>query len=301
MHRIPYLIAAGVCGQLFGNVCFQASLHIVGIAVAVPLVLGSMIVSGAFIGWFVLGERVTRRTMVGIVLLIVALGIISMGAGAVQEKVGAESSGLHQVSTAILLLALAGNIAGGISYSIMGTVMRRSFQQGMLPEMAMLVLSIVGFVLLGFISTFRIDLQSIQLIRSLDWIAMGFAGVFNALAFFALSIALKNLNLISVHMLNATQATLALLAGFLIFNEPMTIYLPVGLAFTVVGLLVAGYRKGRDSGMKTGTTTDAKTGPETGTETTALPHVSLANNTANSSVLTAEPDVLEARSEIGHS
>ena len=74
-------VLAGLCGQLAGNVCFQWSLGVVGIALAVPITLGSMILTGAISGTVVLGDQVTLEMIYASIVLILAICILSLGAG----------------------------------------------------------------------------------------------------------------------------------------------------------------------------------------------------------------------------
>ena len=75
------LVIASLICQLFGNVVFQWSLGIVGMALAVPLTLGTMIVAGAIMGRMVLNEPVTMRMAISTVVLIGAISVLSLGAG----------------------------------------------------------------------------------------------------------------------------------------------------------------------------------------------------------------------------
>jgi hypothetical protein len=75
------LAIASIIGQLLGNVMFQWSLGVVGIALAVPLTLGTMILSGALMGRIVLHEPVTVQMALSTVVLIGAIFVLSLGAG----------------------------------------------------------------------------------------------------------------------------------------------------------------------------------------------------------------------------
>ena len=75
-----FLVATGLLGQLGGNVAFQWSLGVIGLALAVPLCLGMMIVFGAWLGWSFLGERVTWRTIASMIVLFVAVMVVCLGA-----------------------------------------------------------------------------------------------------------------------------------------------------------------------------------------------------------------------------
>ena len=67
---------------------------------------------------------------------------------------------------------------------------------------------------------------------------MWWAGVFNAVAFVALIQALKLAPLVHVNAVNSSQTALAAVAGILIFGEPLTLTLALGVALTTAGLLL---------------------------------------------------------------
>ena len=87
------LILAGLVGQLGGNVLFQWSLGVVGMALAVPLALGTIILGGALLGRIFLHEPLTTKTLVSTLVLIVAITVLSLGADdAHRSVVGADVS-----------------------------------------------------------------------------------------------------------------------------------------------------------------------------------------------------------------
>jgi drug/metabolite transporter (DMT)-like permease len=71
-----------------------------------------------------------------------------------------------------------------------------------------------------------------------DFAMMVWAGVFNAVAFLALTKALQLANLVYVNALNATQATMAAIAGVLLFQEALSGALAIGVVLTIAGLLM---------------------------------------------------------------
>jgi drug/metabolite transporter (DMT)-like permease len=64
------------------------------------------------------------------------------------------------------------------------------------------------------------------------------AGLCNTVAFISLTKSLQLTSVVWVNALSATQATLAALAGVLIFQEALSSYLALGVGLTVAGLLV---------------------------------------------------------------
>ena len=74
------IAAGGLLGQVGGNVSFQWSLDKVGVALAVSLCLGGMILSAAVMGRIFLAEPVTPRTTVALSLLLLAIVVLGIGA-----------------------------------------------------------------------------------------------------------------------------------------------------------------------------------------------------------------------------
>ena len=71
-----------------------------------------------------------------------------------------------------------------------------------------------------------------------DWGIMLAAGVLNAVAFFALSKALRLVTVVHVNLVNASQVAMAAVAGVAFFDEAWTAALSIGVGLTVLGLLV---------------------------------------------------------------
>ena len=81
------LIATALMGQLGGNVLFQWSLGILGMSLTVPLCLGSVILCSALLGRSLLNEPLTRRTIISVILLTVAIWTLSRGAGDASDAI----------------------------------------------------------------------------------------------------------------------------------------------------------------------------------------------------------------------
>jgi drug/metabolite transporter (DMT)-like permease len=74
------LLFGAVVTHFVGNTLFQWSLGIVGIALAVPILLGSIIVGGAILARVFLGEIVTAQSAVAIAILLSAIGALALAA-----------------------------------------------------------------------------------------------------------------------------------------------------------------------------------------------------------------------------
>lgn len=255
------LLVAGIFTQMFGNVLFQWSLGVIGLALSVPLIFGSMIIGSALIGSWVLHEPINRATMGAIALLLIAVTVLAIGArNGVEPLQVEESLRITGGPWGWTTLAVIGNVVSGFAYAALATVMRRGMKAGMSTEMTLLLLSVVGIVSLGTWSFWWVGPSYMLNVGQGVYATMLAAGALNALSFYCLATALQHLKVVYVYIINASQVAMASFAGVLIFAEPITAYLLTGISFTAVGLLLPAYsslsgaserasatRRGRDS------------------------------------------------------
>lgn len=233
-----WLIATSLCVQILGNVGFQFALSVLGLTISVPIVLGAMLVGGALIGKWVLGEPIGMRKVVSIILLIIAT--IALSYGAQSQTPPAESD--SNVSVSLVTLALIANVLSGLAYAVLGTMLRKSMQSGMSLPATLFVISTVGCLLLVGWSYFRLGVEGMLTTTREDLWFMIAAGVFNAAAYFAMAKSLKELPVLYVQILNASQAAISAAAGWYFFQESLTNLVLLGLALTAAGMIVAGLR-----------------------------------------------------------
>jgi drug/metabolite transporter (DMT)-like permease len=227
-----WLVAAGLLGQVGGNVAFQWSLGVIGLALAVPLCLGMMIVFGAWMGWSWLGERVTWRTIASMIVLFIAVTIVCLGAPDAQAS-------LDQAKSASPLRALAGAAAAcasGFAYAALGAAIRNAARHGAPTTSSLVTVGVVGMLSLFPLAASRIGLAGMIATTASDWTFMLGAGIANAVAFFLLVKSLQLTSIAHVNALNATQAAMAAIAGIIIFGEPLSAMLGVGILLTAIGL-----------------------------------------------------------------
>ena len=93
-HRKPparrlvlLMVGISIVGHLAGNVVFQWSLGIIGLALAVPVTTGSMILASAVFGWLLLKEQVSQRTVLAILILMGSIVLLSFGSDEATESV----------------------------------------------------------------------------------------------------------------------------------------------------------------------------------------------------------------------
>ena len=69
------------------------------------------------------------------------------------------------------------------------------------------------------------------------------AAAFNFTAFVALAFALKSLPVVAVNLINASQVAMAAVAGVMLFAEPATAPLIIGIMLTFAGLMILASRR----------------------------------------------------------
>jgi drug/metabolite transporter (DMT)-like permease len=237
---VAALIGTGLLGQLAGNVAFQYALQGVGLALAVPLTLGTIIIGGALLGRFWLGESVTGRMLLAMVLLLVAIPILSQGAEKEREEVDAGVTELNaaEIDAVPVLMGIGVACLAGFAYAWQGAVLRRMAISQTPHSATLLVLSATGVVALGSLSLLRIGWSGMLATAPADFERMVWAGLFNALGFFLLTKALERITVVHVNAVNASQAAMAALAGVIFFHEQATLWMALGVGLTVAALLL---------------------------------------------------------------
>jgi DME family drug/metabolite transporter len=235
-RAVAALVAVAVFAQLFGNVGFQWALSVVGLALAVPMTHGVMMISGAVAGRLWLGEPVTLRAIASMAVLLVAIVVLSTGAGAANAAIVLAE--VAELSPLEIAKGIAITCMSGVAYALLGVVIRR-VSRGRFPISSMLlVVCTTGVVTLGAATFSTIGWRGILATTAWDWGIMLAAGVLNAVAFFALSKALRLVTVVHVNLVNASQVAMAAVAGVAFFDEAWTAALSIGVGLTVLGLLV---------------------------------------------------------------
>lgn len=222
------LAVAGLVGHLLGNVAFQWALGVIGVALDVPITMGTIIASGAVLGWLLLGERVTTRGAVSLVLLATAIALLSLGGDA-----AAPDAPWRRVAAGVAAACLAGS-----AYSYLGIAIRRSRVNGAPLGVPLFLVSGMGAMALFPFAAIRLGYSGMAATTAAEWRYMIGAGVFNALAFFALTHSFKVLNVVAVNALNSAQIAMCALAGVWLFGEPATPWLTLGCGLTLAGLFL---------------------------------------------------------------
>jgi len=242
-RTLGLLLFAALVGQVFGNIVFQWSLGVIGVALATPLTLGTIIVGGAVIGRVVLQEPVSRRSAIAMGILIAAIMLLSLGAGKANESVAQSlakeaAESVEGAPWYLVGLGVLAACAAGVAYAVLGVVIRYGVSGRASMPTVLFIVGATGVVVLGGASTVRIGIDGMLSNTPEEYLWMLFAGLFNITAFYALTNALRLTSVVYVNALNATQAAMAAAAGYLIFEEPLTASLSIGVALTALGLLL---------------------------------------------------------------
>ncbi|MGB7345403.1 MAG: DMT family transporter [Pirellulaceae bacterium] len=232
---VPRFIAVSLIGQFIGNAAFQVALGVIGLAASVPITLGTLIIGGAVLGRIMLGEPVRTKTIMAMVTLISAVVVLSLP--------GATSAPVESTSSLPLWVGAMCAVASGAAYALFGVVVRQALTGGMSAPAIMFVSGLVGTISLWAFCMTRMSVAEVLAVNSADWTMMIAAGVFNTIAFVALSTALKALPVVAVNLINATQVAMAAIAGVILFAEPVTWPLLTGIVLTFVGLAILADRK----------------------------------------------------------
>lgn len=228
------LFMTGVLAHFGGNVAFQWGLEIVGLAATVPLTFSLLLITGALLGRFWLGEPITARTVAAIAFLSAAFLCVSLHTRQTVDQVGIGQV-VHPTSTVIL--AVAAVCFSGIAYAVLGAVMRRTVTGPASMSSALFMVGLAGLLTLGPAAVARVGVDALAAIPTRAYGVMLAAGTFNAVAFFALTRAMQLVPVSFVNIVNASQVAMAAGAGVVLFNEPQTAWLYGGIALTVAGLV----------------------------------------------------------------
>ena len=238
------LLATGVVMQVGGNVMFQWALSLGGLALSVTLCFGTLITGGALLGRIVLGEPISRRMAVAIVVLISAIGLASVSAQQASQSV---SQG--EATLLVVVGAIATACASGLAYATGGVMIRRTVTRDVSLSATLVVISCTGVLGLGSWSVLNSGFEVLRSTSAEALTLMVVAGLFNAAAFYAVSKALQLIPVVRVNTLNSSQVVMGGLAGMLFFGELLTFWLAAGIGLTIVGLMLVQHRRKGESAV----------------------------------------------------
>lgn len=234
LNVVAALVGAGLLGQFGGNVVFQWTLGVIGIALTVPLCMGTIIIGSAILGRIFLRESVTGLTITALLVLLTAIWILSLGAQGTSDSIG----NLGRTSPWLVTVAVAAGCTSGFAYAVLGVTIRKAVLGVSTVSATTFCVALVGLLTLAPLTLYRVGVDEILHTKLADFGLMLLAGVFNVIAFVALTRALQITSLVYVNALNATQVAMASVAGIVLFQEQASPALALGVSLTVIGLLI---------------------------------------------------------------
>jgi len=233
LRTVLVLMAVGFAVQGGGNVLFQWSLARCGLALSVPTVFATLMLTGALLGRTWLGESVTWLSAVAMGLLIAAIGILSYGAEGAAAALPPPPAGYSArfwVLSGVVFAAVA-----GVFYGVLGVVIRQTTRVAVPLPATLAIVSSTGVLGVGVPAVVRLGTTIFDASAG-EWGLMVLAGVLNAIAFFAIGGSLRRIPVVQVNLLNASQAAMCAIGGVVVYREPLSASLVFGTLLTVLGL-----------------------------------------------------------------
>ncbi|HVJ85420.1 MAG TPA: DMT family transporter, partial [Caulifigura sp.] len=229
-----WLTLNGFFMQFGGNIAFQYAMSFGGLALTVPMCFCTLILSGALGGRLFLKEKISRRAMVAMWLLITAVIILSQGADE------AAHSMRDQATFADMLKAIVFSGLSGLGYGFGGVSIRHAVTGTGTIASTIAPLSTIGIIGPGLIAWNQMGPAGLAAVPWRMNAILLTAGTFNAIGFFFVSAAMARMPLVRVNLVNASQTAMCALGGILFYREPATWWIGLGTAFTILSLGILG-------------------------------------------------------------
>lgn len=236
IQALAILVAVSAAAQIVGNQSHQWALGVVGLSIVVPVSFAAVLITGPLLGRFVLGEPVAARSWAAVAIVISAIVVLSSGARSAEPSTIIASGGL----SGIVLAAVAGSALAGMTYATLTVAIRRNVTHDAPIATVMLLVTGVGVLTIGPISWARVGWEGWRALPGEAWLWLLTAGLLNFTGFVSLTTGLRGTPVVHANVIGAAQVAIAATAGLLIFREPLTITLVVGVALTICGILLIG-------------------------------------------------------------
>lgn len=221
------LVLSGFASFVLGNVLFFGALATGGLGVAAAGAQGAVVVAGALSG-YLLRERPSARAWTGITMVVVGLYFIATA---------------HGAPGAAWLLGLVFAIGAGTSYAA-SSVVTRSVQRRRAALWATLAASSLGG--LGVLLVVQLVRGGGNPVAGGDagqaWIVL-LAGCVNALALIGIAQSLRHISVAASSSIQTATVIFSFLAAILVFREPATWPMVVGVTAVAGGILVTNLRR----------------------------------------------------------
>lgn len=243
------LVVAGLLTNVVANWAVMWAMGVVGLAVAVPASLGANLVTSALLGKWMLGEGVSWRSILAMVLLTTSVLLLGLGAGETNSAMASET----QVSTGTwwVILGVTAPCLAGVIYALLAVAIRSSVTGKASVELVVCLIPATGVLSLGLISLARLGTAPLLATEPEHLATMVIAGAINLAAFLAVTKGFQLASVVHVNAVTASQVAMAAVAGLLFFKEPMSLALVLGVVLTIVSVAMIGQSGRRDEEVVT--------------------------------------------------
>jgi len=233
-RTVGALMLVGLATQSVANLGVQWAFGVVGLAVTVPAIFGMMLVASAVLGRVFLGERVSRRSMTAVGLLLASLVFLGLSASMAGKSI-APGTPILTVARAVGAACLAGTL-----YAVLTTTIRHCVTRTTPIAVVLFTITGMAMVTLGPLSAYRLGTERLLSTPPSHFGWMLLAGTMNLIAFLAITKGLQLTTVLHVNVLNASQVAMAAIAGIAIphFHESRNPWLVAGVVLTIVGVVL---------------------------------------------------------------
>ncbi|MBC7351438.1 MAG: DMT family transporter [Thermogutta sp.] len=228
------VVGAGVLTQTIANLGLLWAFGTVGIAIAIPLSLAMSLITAAWMGRFWLGEGVSPRLFVAMVLLIVGIILLHGGADTLE---GVASSSSSVALAAVLLSCLAGFI-----YGLLTVVIRNVTTGGTSGWFVLVLVTGAATVTLGPYTFYAHGPEIVYSCSPEQWLWIIVSGILNLVAFWSLTKGLRWTPVAQANLLTSSQAVMATIAGWMVFGEVFNLQVAVGIVLALAAIVLSTLR-----------------------------------------------------------
>ncbi|MDR1964367.1 MAG: DMT family transporter [Planctomycetaceae bacterium] len=268
---IFYVAFAAVFCQLVGAHLHILGFAVIGLVIAVPLIQSSTLLGVAILGRYFLGDPLSQRRKIAMVILIAAVILLSVGKELTLESA---TEIVQPQNTGFFLLVAVGTVVAGIAYSIYIILLRYvirkywqdensawlSFQfsqwvgfdfQNRLPEtgrhcyapfpvtLMMCVVLGVGIMIFGSCLFLKHGTTGFHEVPCWAWAVIPISGIGNMVGFFFQIQGLRMTSAVQASLIAVSQMLVLSLIGFAFFGESINLLVLSGLALTVYGVVMS--------------------------------------------------------------
>lgn len=222
---ILVLIIAGIVSTL-GTFTYYFALRFGGVVLTVPT-SQTLVLWGMLVGWIYLGEKFSRKGVLGTVSVFVGLVLLSYGQS---QGVGASGQWYYAIPLALIT---------AMGWGIAGALWRDGQLRGAHQSTAISVQFGVGIALSVVVLAVAGRLGAIGAANIKDLLLLFTGGLLSGVvAIYCLFTALRLMSVARVYTLNSLTPLLAAVLGSALFGEYMNGLMLVGIGFTSLGVIL---------------------------------------------------------------